>query len=93
MDSSFQSSTQREGSTTLLKNIKQGNNILELDQGITVEPSFPLVVRQWVIKKAKAHLSNNEITAQLRAENMTLKFAAVERLGLRTETTSQLPWQ
>lgn len=77
-----------EGSVTLIENIKQCNNTLELDQGITVEASFPLVVKWWVIKKVKTHLSNIDITAQFKFENTALKIAAVGRIISRNNIPS-----
>lgn len=79
-----------EGSSKLIENylnIKYGNNTLELYQGITVEVSVSLVVR-WVIKKKITRRSNDDITAQLKAENHTLQITMVEKILIRNSIST-----
>lgn len=45
-----------------MENVKQNNNIVELDQGIQVDPIFPLVVVQCKNKKAQTYLTIINIT-------------------------------
>lgn len=62
-----------DGSSTVVKNILQGDSTLQLDHSITTQANFPLVVCRWVIRRMKTQLSDKDILEQIQNENNTRK--------------------
>lgn len=77
-----------DGSSTVVKNILQGDSTLQLDHSITTQANFPLVVCRWVIRRMKTQLSDKDILEQIQNENNTRKASGAAECTIgRTSTT------